>query len=403
MKTTIVTPLLAVLLIVLSACSSKPVSEETLQVKSDQAVRYQAPIKASAYSWKQLSGTKVKIVNPHSATLEFVAPKVEHEERLVFELYTDQIVSKQRLRLAVIVLPATNSEEGNTTTQQEDGGTTTNGEEQTSSGTQSDTNGTTGGSDTNSSTGEGTTDATLTLTSLRLESNTTTANKGEMVQLLLTGTYSDNSTKAVDANVSYTITPADSAEVNGSILTALKDGNVTVQATVGGVVSNSVKLHITWVVNGHVLPPEPDPTINNSTLLGIDSNNNGVRDDVERWIYEKYRDKHPIYIDIAMQAARGYRLVLEHPEKAKEIYPEVEKAIYCQMYYELDADELGDKILVKENILDEYFRSKIYYNTKIRMDAYDKYDTLLSGNSYTLLKPNEEKDACDFDVKKYKE
>lgn len=55
----------------------------------------------------------------------------------------------------------------------------------------------------------------------------------------------------------------------------------------------------------YTLPPEPDPKINNSTLLGIDSNNNGVRDDVERWIYMEYKDKHPIYIDIAMQAGRG--------------------------------------------------------------------------------------------------
>ena len=243
---------------------------------------------------------------------------------------------------------------------------------------------------------------TPTLSSLSLESNATTVNVGEMVQLSVVGTYSDNSTNIVDENITCIITPVENAEVNGSILTALKDGNVTVQAKVGTTLSNAITLNIKWVVNGHTLPSEPDPQVNNATLLGVDVNGNGVRDDVERWIYEEYKDKHPIYIDIAMQGARGYRLVLETPEKAKEIYPQVEKAIYCQMYYELDADELGDKILVKENILDEYFRSKIYYNTKIRMDAYDKYDTLLSGNSYTLLKPNEEKDACDFDVKKYK-
>ena len=56
------------------------------------------------------------------------------------------------------------------------------------------------------------------------------------------------------------------------------------------------------VINGHTLPPEPDKALNDSTLLGIDSNNNGVRDDVERWIYITYKDKHPIHIDIAMQA-----------------------------------------------------------------------------------------------------
>src|SRR4051812_48211198 len=38
------------------------------------------------------------------------------------------------------------------------------------------------------------------------------------------------------------------------------------------------------VINGIVVPPEPAPSVNDSTLAGIDSNNNGVRDDVERFV-----------------------------------------------------------------------------------------------------------------------
>lgn len=37
-------------------------------------------------------------------------------------------------------------------------------------------------------------------------------------------------------------------------------------------------------INGISVPPEPDATLNNATLAGVDSNNNGVRDDVERVI-----------------------------------------------------------------------------------------------------------------------
>ena len=98
------------------------------------------------------------------------------------------------------------------------------------------------------------------------------------------------------------------------------------------------------------LPPEPDPKINNSTLLGIDSNNNGVRDDVERWIYETYDEYipctyedydhimpdgsifeasrkvceenpipyHPIVRAVAMQGARAAQIIIQEPEKAKE-------------------------------------------------------------------------------------
>lgn len=41
------------------------------------------------------------------------------------------------------------------------------------------------------------------------------------------------------------------------------------------------------VINGYVLPPEPDHTENDKTLLGIDVNDNGMRDDIERYIIIK--------------------------------------------------------------------------------------------------------------------
>lgn len=38
------------------------------------------------------------------------------------------------------------------------------------------------------------------------------------------------------------------------------------------------------VINGITVPPEPAPALNNATLPGIDTNRNGVRDDVERLV-----------------------------------------------------------------------------------------------------------------------
>ena len=63
------------------------------------------------------------------------------------------------------------------------------------------------------------------------------------------------------------------------------DGTKTIQA-----VSGSTAVPGTWtgrapkmeVINGITVPPEPAPSINNATLAGVDVNNNGVRDDVER-------------------------------------------------------------------------------------------------------------------------
>ena len=240
-----------------------------------------------------------------------------------------------------------------------------------------------------------------TLTSLNLESNVTTLNVGETAALSVMGTYSDGSTVELDANVEYVITPTDSAEMNGTVLTAKKDSNVTVQAKVNGVLSNTLNLTIAWIVNGHVLPPEPDKTLNDSTLLGIDTNDNGVRDDVERNIYKTYQNKHPIHIDIAIQASRGYKLVLETPEKAKEIHDEVNNPIDCNWYYKAYAKFLNEPLLVNENIVTKIF--SIYFNTKEREDLYRKYDSLLSGGTYVLPEIEDMKSKCDFDTNVYEE
>ena len=118
------------------------------------------------------------------------------------------------------------------------------------------------------------------------------------------------------------------------------------------------------IINGHILPPEPDPKINNSTLLGIDSNNNGVRDDVERWIYKTYKNKHPIHVDIAMQAGRAYQIILYDPSRAKEIHDEVVAPLACEAYYQIYAKYFNEPLLVREDINTKYFRKKIIFNTE---------------------------------------
>lgn len=42
------------------------------------------------------------------------------------------------------------------------------------------------------------------------------------------------------------------------------------------------------IINGISVPLPPDPVVNNATLAGVDSNLNGVRDDIEREIASNY-------------------------------------------------------------------------------------------------------------------
>lgn len=50
----------------------------------------------------------------------------------------------------------------------------------------------------------------------------------------------------------------------------------------GGGSSGTTTVPPTTTINGIAVPPEPDATLNAATIAGVDSNNNGVRDDLER-------------------------------------------------------------------------------------------------------------------------
>jgi hypothetical protein len=405
MKTLRIT-LLLTLTLLLTACSSKSplLSDSTVQTTANAAVSVPATEGADSYHWRQLSGISVEITDPASPTLSFTAPSVTQEERLVFGLEAMFGDVTQTAEVTVIVHPLSgeddNDTEDNTTNGGNDDNTTGGGEDNSTSGGNEDN--TTGGTDDNST---GSETNTTTPTSLTLTVDATSLNKDANTTLKVEATYSDNTTKDVTDTVAWLINHPDAIQIQSHTLTAKQDKAVTLRAKLDSQTSNAVTLDLYWEVNGHRLPPEPDPTVSNATLLGVDINGNGARDDVERWIYEEYKDKHPIHIDIAMQAARGYRLVLEKQPKTKteamSIMKDVEKAADCEAYYKMDAKYLNDTILVKEDIDNRYFRHKIYFNIQERLNIYIKYDALFSGDSYTLPTFEEEKAACDFNASKY--
>ena len=228
---------------------------------------------------------------------------------------------------------------------------------------------------------------TISQTSLNRDSNST---------IKVEATYSDQTTQDVTDQIEWVIDNKDAVEIQDHTLTAKKDINTTLKAKLDNLTSNTVTLNIYWEIDGHTLPPEPNKAINNSTLLGIDVNHNGVRDDVERWIYQNYKDKHPIHIDIAMQSAREKQKMLSHPEKAKEIHERMVAPIDCESYYRTCIS----KPLVNDRINGRNFR-KVIFNTKERIDTYNKYDTLLSGDSYTIPWCSKRKEKCDFSTNKY--
>jgi len=164
------------------------------------------------------------------------------------------------------------------------------------------------------------------------------------------------------------------------------------------------------VINGYTLPPEPDPKINNATLLGVDSNHNGIRDDVERWIIAHYA-KDPKYpktkTAIALQYAKASQYIISHdPKHAYEnkTYEIFDRAMDCEGYWlntitkDMNSSAYIDFSL-ENNIFGDNFKSKMF-NTKERTKAYWQFNGSLSGHMLGggggIMSST--KDKCDTDI-----
>jgi hypothetical protein len=281
------------------------------------------------------------------------------------------------------------------------------------------------------------TDSTAALRSLKLTVDAATLNKDHNTTLSVTARYDDNTTRDFTDSVRWLIIPAGAVKITGHTLTALKDVNVTLRAKAGSLVSNPVTLSIYWEVGGHRLPPEPDPKINNATLLGVDVNHNGVRDDVERWIYTRYKEYipchqeldwnntavidgqvvpsavkvcakhpvpyHPVVRAVAMQGARAAQIIIQHPEKARETTKIFDDAIDCEIaikhlkkrVYQNREYPAITQISLKEG---NGLISKLF-NTAQRARAYAKYNHYLSGGVYEVPTDEDGLKVCDDKVK----
>ncbi|MFT7824865.1 MAG: Ig-like domain-containing protein, partial [Sulfurimonas sp.] len=263
--------------------------------------------------------------------------------------------------------------------------------------------------------------------------------EGGSLQLHATGHYDTGVEKEITAEVQWSTADGQLATIDANAtLRALKEGTTTITAKLGNVES-STEVTVYWEVNGHRLPPEPDKALNDSTLLGIDVNHNGVRDDVERYIYTKYDTYvpchqeldynntvtidgevipsavevceenpipyHPIVRAIAMQGARATQIIIQEPERAKETMQYFRSANFCDMFFSR-SDAPKRKYNGKEYIIGMEVMSEknglinIFFNTILRARAYAKYNFYLSGGVYFSPTRDEAFNMCSEEVKK---
>ena len=226
--------------------------------------------------------------------------------------------------------------------------------------------------------------------SLTLNKSNIQLNEDNTTTISVNAKYDDNTTVDVTDGVEWLLSNSNIVKIDKNIITPLSEGTTTLQAKLNNQTTQEISITVYKVISGYRLPPEPDPTINNSTLLGIDVNNNGVRDDVERKIIKTYRE--PIKITYMMQIAKIGQEILENPVgAAQEHSDKMDKLGDCGMYI----DDLNISFDILQSV--KFYENNMY-NTKARVRAYLDYNLALSGGAYGSSPSDWTSKSCDFDV-----
>lgn len=145
---------------------------------------------------------------------------------------------------------------------------------------------------------------------------------------------------------------------------------------------DGIQVEVPVEVDGKPVPPDPGED-GTETLLGIDSNDNGVRDDVERYIAARFQgyDHANKERAIAMQYARAAQNILEQgPEKALETERVFNRASECEWAYYYKFRDYAYSL--RHTIFTTQFED-LFFNTNARLKAYFAWNEALSGHAFS--------------------
>jgi predicted RNA-binding protein (virulence factor B family) len=128
---------------------------------------------------------------------------------------------------------------------------------------------------------------------------------------------------------------------------------------------------------GYTLPAMPDETLNSSTIAGVDANVNGVRDDIEIFIYTNYSKPEEQKVQMQMAKNNQYSLLnVKTKEEVHNWFNDMGNAQDCQ----IKIFGSNSNALKEDNIL----TSKIL-NTVERVKADLNISLLMSGEVFPLI------------------
>jgi hypothetical protein len=125
------------------------------------------------------------------------------------------------------------------------------------------------------------------------------------------------------------------------------------------------------------------------TLAGIDSDKDGVRDDVQIWINQKYPVNSDLNKAMRQKAKYDGLLIQHHTEKKKALEYRVKslEAYMCQSYY-------FKSISLHTNERREY--EAVLLNTTERIKAFHTVDSYRHGSSMPNIPFSKRNNLCEF-------
>lgn len=135
---------------------------------------------------------------------------------------------------------------------------------------------------------------------------------------------------------------------------------------------------------------EPDPKVNNATLLGVDTDDDGVRDDIQIWISDTFKDKPDLLQAFSIYAATFQETFRNKDNKLESNISSHAsiKALNCIL------EMMGNKNIPAKDSFELTTQIRLLHiNTRLRIEAYEKVNSNYHGESNKVLTQEE---SCEF-------
>lgn len=221
--------------------------------------------------------------------------------------------------------------------------------------------------------------------SVTFKTNTNLNNVTFFTTPALRGVVSVNprSYSSITANTLYTV----SLTINpGSVSQSKYEGTVHLKDSMN-YATNALPLPVMVVVHNEPVPSDPGEA-GKQTLEGIDSDNDGVRDDLQRWIVLNYYWSQKRVASLRQYIGVNEEFLIDAGDKQLSIKhsQDRERAIECADYV------FGLSEMIKAT---DELKSQLL-NTEARSKAYIKANSQLGGTFSLRILPSQRKDQCKF-------